>query len=69
LLLKNLEEERDFDEFKYEEHAEELLRLRKTQQMSDEKPSNISIEEEVKEASRNTIDQKVNTKYSRRETQ
>jgi hypothetical protein len=32
LMMKNLESGDDFEEFKYEEHAEELLRLKKSKQ-------------------------------------
>lgn len=49
LLMKNLEAEskEDFEEFKYEEHAEEMLRLkRERQQTIDERQL---IEEEIKD--------------------
>jgi hypothetical protein len=60
MLLKNVED--DIEEFKYEEHAEDLLRLRKSK-ANDEEES--LIEEEQKDGM--TLDRELNSKYSRRD--
>ncbi len=65
LLLKNLEGEREFEECKYEEHAEELIRLRKSQQRAAEE-NDHGISEEIKEEL-SAINPQLNSKYSRRD--
>ena len=66
LLLKNLDGEREFEECKYEEHAEELIQLRKTQQRAAEEAEH-GIREEIKE-DLSAIAPQLNSKYSRRDT-